>query len=459
MDDNDNEATNDYSSYWQSIPDPPAASIDDDHYSDTIVSLISKDEDGDNIRNDDVVVGKVNNGEDPNGARKEIPMMTTKKRQRCVPLPCYNKSDGHDEGGDDDEAIVELVRRYCRLPTITAMSDETTNNNNEYVTLGGNNEAARDIESLTGYPMPGTRILPDLTNAINRSAFLRNIQPIIHAMEARKKIDIEDAICATRCEVRKEEDDDVTSVAKKKGSRYCYFDVDIKEKVSTEEYRQRYTAMIIESRRRRCMRVQQQERLQHHYDDDRDEKYWTDTTDDTPSKSIECRGDDDDDDDDGSNMDMDESTNMDDSSTMLLIPAVADNEVVDYADDQKEEDISSRLITNMTSTVTKLDTPSSTSSINTTSTSLSNAGIVPLSSSSTSTNNETLSSSLFHHRNNLPLPSNVADTTAVESNIDPVVVARQRLWHAIDVALANYSREILVIQEEGRSNRELLVND
>jgi len=449
-DDNDNEATNDYSSYWQSIPDPPAASIDDDYYSDTIVSLISKDEDGDNIRNDDVVAGKVNNSENPNGARKEMPMMMKTKRQRCVPLPCYNKSDDYDE-----EAIVELVRRYCRLPT---------NNNDEIVTLDGNKEAARDIESLTGYPMPGTRILPDLSNAINRIAFLRRIQPIIHAMEARKKIDIEDALCATRCEVRKEEEDDVASVAKKKGSRYCYFDVDIKEKVSTEEYRQRYAAMIIESRRRRCMRVQQQERQQHHYDNDRDEKYWTDTTDDTPSKSIECRGDDDDDDDDdddGSNMDMDESTNMDNSSTMLLIPAVADNEVVDYADDQKEEDISSRLITNMTSTVTKLDTPSSTSSINTTSTSLSNAGIVPLSSSSTSTNNETLSSSLFHHRNNLLFPSNVADTTAVESNIDPclLVVARQRLWHAIDVALANYSREILVIQEEGRSNRELLVND
>lgn len=418
--------TNDYSSYWQSIPDPSAASpLDENDYSDPIVSRISKDEDDDN---NDVVIRKVNSSENPNDVSTEMPMMKKKKRQRSVPpLPCYNKSDDYDEK-DDREAIVELVRRYHHLPTTTAVAGETTKNN-ENVTHSTNKVAARDIELLTGYPMPGARILPDLTNAVNRSAFLCRIQPLVQAMEERKKSDIEEALCATRCEVRKEEDG-IVSVSKKKGSRYCYFDLDRKDKVPTEEYQRRYTAMIIESRRRRCMRVAQQ----HHYDNDRGE----------------CRYDDDDDD-DGSNMDMDKSTNMDDSSTMMLIPVVADNKAVDYADNLKEEDISPRFIkNNMASSMKKLDTPASSSLINNaTSTSLSNAGIVPLSLSTLNTNNET-SLSLLHHHNNLLLSSNVAETTAFESNIDPriLVAARQRLWHTIDVALTNYSREILATQDD-----------
>ena len=448
--DGDNDATNDYSSYWQSIPDPPTASpLADDYLDLPIVSRISKDEDDDNV-----VVRKVSSEKKPN-VSTEMPTMMKKKRQRCVPpLPLlYNKSDDYDKKEDDEEAVVvELVRHYIRLPTTTTsvVAEETTTTNNEnngtttLSTNNNNNKTVRDIESLTGYPMPGTRILPDLTNAINRSAYLRRIQPLVQAMEVRKKIDIDEALCATRCEVRKEEDEEdevAASVSKKKGSRYSYFDVDRKEKVSVEDYQRRYTTMINKSRQKRWMRVAQQQQQQHYH-------YGMHATDNT----LECR--DDDDDDDGSNMDMDESTNMDDSSTMMLIPIVADNEAVDYDANQKEED---RLINNnTTSTIQKLDVLPSSSSIHTTSTSSSNAGIVNLSLSTSNTNSETLLSSSLHYHNNILLPSNVADTTAVEGNIDPhiLVAARQRLWNAIDVALANYSREILAIQEEGKKQEK-----
>lgn len=122
------------------------------------------------------------------------------------------------------EMLARLVRDYCSLP------EERRANSNE----------ARSIEALSGYPMPGKSLPSMRDDADAKREFLLRVRPIVQEMEGRKRKDAADTRLATRCEARKD------------GSGgFRYHDAESGEEVPGVEYERRYAAMIEEGRRKR----------------------------------------------------------------------------------------------------------------------------------------------------------------------------------------------------------------
>ena len=247
------EATNDYSSYWQSIPDPPLAvgqSSDDpavDHgatnnnnnlpvsvaFKETKQHTNSHREKRDSFAFRDRT----------NGCDKEESVVKKKRRSELPPSDDCNDDSGATallplaaatalKNEEVTTNIEQLVREYCALPN----------------SQRANSQVARDIETLTSYIIETdgkkkSNTLTNLNDADTKRQFLLNVQPIVQEMEKQKQNDIETTKIATQCEV-----------VKKKGGIFCYYDIKTGEEVMADEYKVRYTAMIVDKKREKKKR-------------------------------------------------------------------------------------------------------------------------------------------------------------------------------------------------------------
>jgi len=130
------------------------------------------------------------------------------------------------------EKVLQLVREYQSLPP------------NDRI----HSHAAIQIESLTGYPMPGKILQARYDNA-TRTEFLRRVQPIVREMERRKVQDVASTKAKTRCAVRKG------------GGRYRYYDSATGREMDPEEYKGRYAAMMEEERLGRKTKKKRRKRV------------------------------------------------------------------------------------------------------------------------------------------------------------------------------------------------------
>jgi len=297
--------------------------------------------------------------------------------------------DNADSGTNNNskEVLVQLVRDYCSLP----------------VECRVNSKEANKIDSLSGYPMPG-KILPFMDNATTKEEFLLRVQPIVQEMENRKQKDVADTKLATQCEVKKNG----------KGG-YCYYDVNSGEQIQADEYKLRYAAMVDERHQKRKTTCRVEECSEqgsidppNNLDNAEAKKIRFDHDSIEQEKLNDSKNDD-------SNMDMDESVNMDDSMMSLSSDGKTNaSPSIELDDSLASEDSSS------TSATTDL----------------------PIEIQSEGTNEPSQ-----HHRSNHD--SHLLLAGMPTSNDPRVIAARRKLWRAVDAALANYSQEILAMEETG----------
>mmetsp|Transcript_29408 Transcript_29408/g.62441 ORF Transcript_29408/g.62441 Transcript_29408/m.62441 type:complete len:493 (+) Transcript_29408:112-1590(+) len=475
------EATDDYSSYWQSIPDPPTPNTT----SDTAPSAVEVGEkptataaEGprrrhrkrDSLAFRDVTNHKVPNG-DKNDSCKSSESLTNslegevdagidkdlgtegseeivekrrkkrKKRRSMLlpsddangaehPLTCLAATSANDEdtgvspkidaeqskdvaddipvkNGNSKEVLLQLVRDYCSFPADCRVNSKESN----------------EIESLSGYPMPG-KILPVMDNSTSKKEFLLRVQPIVQEMENRKQRDVAETKLATQCEVKKN----------RRGG-YCYYDVSSGEQIRADEYKLRYAAMIEEKRRQkrkkkdRHKECPEQESI-NQPNNSLDNVKVNDVQancksnnqercDDSKSEQGCC---------DDSN--MDESVNMDDS---MMSPA----DSVATCEDKKQHvsirTASDDLIVKPNALGDSLVSEDSSSN--------------NINDSPTETQSEECVHAPNQHENDHGSHPLLAGMPT--SNDPRVLAARRKLWCAMDAALANYSHEILAIEEAG----------
>ena len=326
-------------------------------------------------------------------------------------------------GGNSDDVIVntnqqlllQSIRAYCSLP-----KDQRDNSH----------ESAQ-IESLTGgYPMPGK--LRPIMNNFCKEEFLLRVQPIVQEMENQKQKDILETRLATQCEVKKNG----------RGGGFCYFNVTTGEQIHPQEYKRRY-ALMVEERRQKCNR--RKEDVDVCVDDVNLRVKKTGEEQDSSGKCIEekkVHNDSKIPNDDAKNceptvvinshietvggriksveekspcedstMDMDESVNMDESMMSL--------------DDSVAEEMAPSLDGKADASPTTLDDANEVDSEG-----------VSIESREQENNND---DSQQH-----PILAGMPP-----SNDPRVLRARQKLWRAIDTALATYSQEILDIERAG----------
>lgn len=136
------------------------------------------------------------------------------------------------------QELRNLVRGYC------AISSETER---------GLSEEAKSILEITGYELP-KKIMTVTKNSNNNSrAMLSNrrlviqkIAPVLTQMEKRRERDTKQWETDTNCRVTKST----------KSGRYRYYDIDSNQKISSHEYKQRYIAVIENGRPGRMVRAE-----------------------------------------------------------------------------------------------------------------------------------------------------------------------------------------------------------
>lgn len=130
-----------------------------------------------------------------------------------------------------------LVRGYCDLP----LEEER-----------GLSKEAKEIQSITGYTLPrkvksANEINTSEVVLSNRRLVIQQIAPVLGQMEKRKKRDIECWQIETKCLVSKSE----------KSGRYKYYDIETNKKVSSQEYKRRYISILQNDKRKRLSRARQ----------------------------------------------------------------------------------------------------------------------------------------------------------------------------------------------------------
>jgi len=140
--------------------------------------------------------------------------------------------------------VVKLVRAFCSLSMDRRkFSDE-----------------AKEIEMLSGYPIireanaeqtrnvmianviangkkkfGKSEVSPSNESIVScKREFLLKVQPVVKSMESQKQQDLEDVQLATNCQVQRSLN----------GVGYCYFDTNNGVKVTADDYKLRYSAMI-----------------------------------------------------------------------------------------------------------------------------------------------------------------------------------------------------------------------
>ena len=400
------EATDDYSSYWASIPDPPTPdnaetllpqrNADDNPagrrrnrrgstapLKDVTNASVSQDGDlkgktpsttilGLELESDSEDEDELNKRSRRSRKRRSLLLpsddgidtsakSTNSSKNQDAQTECINSK--HNQSLDPEE-IVHLVRKYCSLPLDRRLDSQES----------------KQIELLSSYPMPGKILnIFDKNNENSKREFMLRAQPMVNLMEEQKRQDILDAKSFTGCEV------------KKIRGGFEYLDLESGDTIDAEEYRVRYCAMIDERRAKRIggrFNVEQS----------------TIESNETSPSSV-----------DDSNMDMDESTftSPDDS----LFP------------DEKSA------VSNTNATGERLIIASSARE-HESSTSIQNSTTV---SSCNPSSNETTSTDVPPH----PLLGSMPPSD------DPrVLEARRKLFRSIDSALATYSREILALTQD-----------
>jgi hypothetical protein len=136
------------------------------------------------------------------------------------------------------QELRNLVRGYC------AISSETER---------GLSEEAKSILEITGYELPKkimtvTRNSNNNSRAIlsNRRLVIQKIAPVLTQMEKRRERDTKQWETGTNCRVTKST----------KSGRYRYYDIDSNQKISSHEYKQRYIAVIEDGRPQRMARAE-----------------------------------------------------------------------------------------------------------------------------------------------------------------------------------------------------------
>ena len=290
------EATNDYSSYWQSIPDPPPTPVDNN---------IKVSTDNSNGDDNDIKVSEVEPQRHNNRKKKNAFRDVTNSAATSTADNNNNNNPADDDDGGIDKCVATLrsigevgiiekksskkSKRRKKRKSLLLPSDEGTtlllplaascldnnqkstewssiNNNNsssynkqvltqlvrDYCQLPNeqriNSTQSNQIETLSSYPMPG-KIVPFVNNAStnNKHEFLLRVQPIVQEMEIKKKRDIQETKLATQCEVRKER------------GGFCYYDINSGQQVMPQEYKVRYCRMVDEQRKKRRLVVNEEE--------------------------------------------------------------------------------------------------------------------------------------------------------------------------------------------------------
>lgn len=427
LNDSIDEATNDYSSYWQSIPDPPtpgkaaaaAPETNDDNpaaekrrkrrqsalkdrtnRNDAAGTDLKKRSSG-SAEDDDEFAGLFSEDDAIMNSRKR-----SSKKRRSLLLPSDDKVDvldylsSRDDSAESKYAVDNSASLDITLPSNIQnnkpSNQEIINLVRQYCALPPNQRQksieASQIESLTTYPMPG-KILKFANTETCKREFILRAKPIVVLMEEQKQRDIVDARNFTRCEV------------KRVRGGFEYVDLESGKGVDAEEYRKRYCAMLDERKTDRLGRRTDGEDV-------------TGSLNDTSPFA------------DDSNMDMDESVFSPDDS--CLNGAEASDGRIAISSSSNTPTISSSATTglvNDTAETCSNDTADqkSCTEIDTT---IGNAA--PSSASKETAPHPFIGS--------LP-PSN-----------DPrVLEARRKLFCAIDTALATYSREIMALAQENES--------
>jgi hypothetical protein len=431
LNDSMDEATNDYSSYWQSIPDPPtpgkavpeivtddsnlaaerrrkrresalkdltnkkpAVDVDRNNFKGRRAGNETSDESSDEFAS---LFSELQDDEDElNRCKKR-----SSKKRRSLLLP---SDGGVDLLADDSLAnknrvlsqnVVNSTESDKDTGTIGSIIDTRQNNNStstneEIVNLVRkycslpldqrlNSDESALIESITTYPMPGKTL--SIFNSDNESCkreFILRAKPIVILMEEQKQKDIDDARNYTGCEVKRV----------KGGLVVEYVDLETGDLVHGEEYRRRYCNMLQDVKAQRLLKLEVDGT-----DNIGAEKSLNETS---PFA-------------DDSNMDMDESVFSPDDSLVH----VDDGLVLSSAKASSD----ARLIISSSS-----DTPK----------------IPPVAKEQEGADRN--SDAKTAHSKPHPLIGSLPPSD------DPrVLEARRKLFHAIDTALASYSREILAL--------------
>ena len=278
-DEEEEEATNDYSSYWQSIPDPPTPVDNNDikvseveprrHHNrkkknafrDVTNSAATSTTDNNNHNPADDDDGGIDKcvatlrsiGEGGIIEKKNSKKSKRRKKRKSLLLPsdegtallpplaasCLDNNEkstelssvinNNNSSSYNKQVLTQLVRDYCQLP------------NEQRI----NSTQSKQIETLSSYPMPG-KIMNDTTTN-SKHEFLLRVQPIVQEMEIKKKRDIQETKLATQCEVRKER------------GGFCYYDINSGQQVMPEEYQVLYSKMVDDQRKKRRVVVNKED--------------------------------------------------------------------------------------------------------------------------------------------------------------------------------------------------------
>eukprot|EP00536_Pseudo-nitzschia_multiseries_P007201 jgi/Psemu1/324650/estExt_fgenesh1_pg.C_1660020 len=135
------------------------------------------------------------------------------------------------------QQLRNLVRGYCALS-----SDKER----------GESDDGKEIQALTGYELPrrvATKGSGDRSQDIlaNRRLVIQKIAPVLAQMEKRKGRDVKQWENRTGCHVTKSE----------RSGRYRYYDIASNQRVGSQEYKRRYVSCLEETRPYRLAKAQE----------------------------------------------------------------------------------------------------------------------------------------------------------------------------------------------------------
>ena len=466
-DDDDFEPTNDYSSYWQSIPDPPtpnretASTTLELSGSSSATGVVAASPSGSleihpqqerkrqsfafrdvtnhapislksNVSNNDAASNakkiissfSIYTEDNENVLRKEkrlrrqtmllprdnpsamLPMANNDYPNACA-MNCQSDDctiiNSKRIATNSMERMIQLVRKYQSLPHESRI------------------HVAKEIESLSGYPMPGYVANNYYTES--KEKFILKVQPIVQALEDRKQLDVLEAEESTRCRAMK---------IGKEG--FCYYDVNTGEQIEAKEYKLRYATMLDEKRRKR----KDVSTAADCFDNEwcrREEVAMTDKGFGVCDSNDDGRSIDDEtdrrEDIDDSNMDI-EGLSMDESVMSLDESVVPDDSPLSDANEKAEHETCTSGEESPSNNIISIETDSNEDA------------------DGENNQHEFLHDDVSSSPHNPP-----AGLSGMPPSNNPLVLAaRARLWLAIDTALATYSKEILEIQDgaDSRSN-------
>lgn len=132
------------------------------------------------------------------------------------------------------QKLRSLVRGYCSLPK----------------DIKGGSDEAKEIFSMTGYALPKNKATTNDVNKSesmlsNRQLVIKKIAPVLAQMESRKKQDVKRWEEKTQCRVTKSE----------RSGRYKYYDIETNNKVGSQEYKRRYISVLESEQPNRILRA------------------------------------------------------------------------------------------------------------------------------------------------------------------------------------------------------------